>query len=251
MSSTSRGAVRSENDFYETQRVDALPMLVKLRAHLPPKPSFWEPTAGRGALVRLLREQFPDAYIEANEIDADRAKELESAGADRVTNFDLFDVAKFEKRAGGFDCAFTNPPFFCATQVAERLFPACTHTVLLQRVNWLASLDRVEFWRQHAADAWLLPKRPSFAASLKCGRVDTKGKPDPCGWKVVQYLDSPRPRDCPGTFDGAPCQAKVLCTTNDSIEYAWFHFHPDSLRQYGHLGRIETAEQGDLLKGVA
>jgi hypothetical protein len=239
LSSTNRGAVRSESDWYETQAVDAAPMLAKLTPLLSSAPSIFEPTAGRGALVRLLRAAFPFSHIDANEIDPERCETLKTAGATFVTNFDLFDDSRIPRKPV-YKLAFTNPPFFAAQAAAEKLVEMAEHVVLLQRVNWLASLDRLDFWRKHAADVWLLPKRPSFAASLKCAR-----EPKPCGWKLTQYLDSPRPKTCPS------CQAKVLCATSDSIEYAWFHFHADSIRQYGHLGRITTVEQGDLLKGVA
>lgn len=231
MSSTSRGAVRADLDFYETQPEDSRPMLQYLQRFFTEYPKrILEPTAGRGALVKEIRAAFPFSTIVANELDADRAAHLAEAGAETVRVGDIFAYKPSER----FDLALTNPPFVCAQQVVEHCSEFADHVVILQRVNFLASLERLAFWRDHAADLHLLPKRPSFAASLKCGRKD------PCGWKVVQFLDSPRPKDCPG------CQAKVLCSTSDSIEYAWFHFYEGSLRTYGHLGRVETAQQGLL-----
>jgi hypothetical protein len=222
-------------------------MLAKLTPLLGAKPRIFEPTAGRGALVKLLRKAFPLSYIVANEIDRERYETLRDAGADCTTHLDLFDDVRI-RRERDFDLAFTNPPFFVAQQVAEKLITMADHVVLLQRCNWLASLDRLEFWQRNAADLWLLPKRPSFAASLKCGREEKRGG---CGWKRTQYLDDARPTRCPGEWQGAPCQARVDVSTTDSIEYAWFHFHAGSLRQYGHLARLEPARQQSLLEGGA
>lgn len=235
MSSTSRGAVRSDLDFYETQPEDSRPMIAKLLPLFGPRPGIFEPTAGRGALVRELRAAWPEATITANELDPDRASHLKAAGATHVIVGDLFKC-----QAHAFDLAFTNPPFVCADRVVEHCLEVAKHVVILQRINFLASLDRLPFWLKNPADFHILPRRPSFAASLQCGRVDAKGRKASCGWKLVQFLDSPRPKDCPG------CQAKVLCSTTDSCEYAWFHFYAGSLRQFGHLGAAPQPQQGQL-----
>lgn len=244
MSSTSRGGVRSELDFYETQGCDSRPEIERLKAMFGEKtPRILEPMAGRGALVREMRIAWPEAEIVAVELDPGRAALLEAAGANRVVNADLFTLPDsfFE----GFDLALTNPAFVCAEECVALLRRFIPHVDILQRANFLASLDRAAFWDSHPADFRILRKRPSFAASLQCGRTDTKGKKNPCGYKVIQFLDSPRPKVCPGTFEGSPCQAKVLCSTSDSIEYAWFHFFAASLRQYGYIGRgASTADVG-------
>lgn len=249
MSSTSRGGVRADWDFYETQPEDSRPEIERLKTLFSGKsPRILEPTAGRGALVKELRRAWPEAEIIANEIDPGRAAQLEAAGANVVTNSDLFQLPA--SYFDGFDLALTNPPFVCAMEVVQLLRRHIPHVVILQRANFMASIERAAFWDAHPADFRMLRRRPSFAASLQCGRVDAKGKKNGCGWKVIQFLDSPRPRDCPGTYEGAPCQAKVLCSTSDSIEYCWYHFYAGSKRQYGFIGRAESTVQA-ALAGVA
>lgn len=240
MSSTSRGGVRSENDWYETQPEDAGPALGAIGRLLPKrKLRIVEPTAGRGALVKVLRFAYPYAMIHANELDADRSRLLLSAGADTVANQDVFKPGALLEDSIRWDLAFTNPPFVVAQRLVERCLKVADHVVVLQRINFLASLERLPFWREHKADFHILPRRPSFAASLSCGRMKGKQK-DPCGWKRIQYLDDARPTDCP------ECQAKVNCSTSDSCEYAWFHFYEGSMRQFGHLGAQPAPEQGQL-----
>jgi hypothetical protein len=244
MSSTSRGGVREADDFYETREGDAVEMLERLKLVLPERPHILEPMAGRGALVRLMRKVWPNAVICANEINAERASLLKDAGADVAVCGDLFRQNLWDDFVLDFDIAFTNPAFKFATETAKVLIGRVPHVCLLQRVNWLASKARLPFWQRAPADIGLLPERPSFAASLSCGRYEGRGKTKvkkPCGWAALQYLDAPRPTECPG------CGDAVRVSTTDSIEYAWFHFYAGSKRQYFHLAAQVPDEQQEML----
>lgn len=268
MSSTARGGVREEDDFYETQREDAIEAVERLRPFLSERPTIFEPMAGRGALVRLLREVWPNAYIIANEINPGRAALLQDAGADFVMVGDLFRPTLWEempRNVGSPDLAFTNPAFKFAVECVTRLFPRIPHVKILQRTNFLHSKKRLGFWQQNKANIDLLPERPSFAASLACddhvitvkeGAVPSgftplrvaegkkpKAKRAGCDWAVIQYLDAPRAKTCPN------CGNPVRCSTSDSCEYMWAHFFNSATRTFHHLGS-QVAEQG-LLKGVA
>jgi hypothetical protein len=259
MSSTSRGGVREVDDFYETQPEAAVPMIDRLRGtSLPSAPVIVEPMAGRGALVRLLREAWPKAVIIANELNEERAGELERAGADVVLRGNMFRQG-FRREviaaAGGRTphLAFTNPAFSLAQECQRDLVAWCPRVDLLQRLGWLGSQDRLPFWVQQRYDLGILAQRPSFAASLSCGKVEGRGKQKvkrPCGWAVVQYLDAPRHETCPGCR-GAGIESPVNCSTSDSADYAWYDFYAESLNQHFHLGRVETAQQGTLAFGEA
>lgn len=247
MSSTNRGGVRETEDFYETRECDAIGMIEKLSRQIRPD-VILEPMAGRGALVRVMRKVWPGAYIIANELNVERATALRESGADLVLTGDMFRQSfRDEMPRIRIDLCLTNPAFKFALEAAEALIPMAQHTVLLQRLGWLASAERLPFWRKQRYDFGVLASRPSFAASLSCGRVEGKGKTKvkkPCGWAVIQYLDAPRPETCPGCGEG------VNISTSDSADYCWYHFHANSLNQHYHLGEAEEVEQG-LLKGVA
>ena len=265
MSSTSRGGVREEDDFYETMREDAIEAVERLVPYMPEAPVIFEPMAGRGALVRVLREVWPKAYIIANELNAGRAEQLRDAGADFVMVGDLFRQTLWQEmphKAGPPVLAFTNPAFKFATQCVTSLYPRIPHVKILQRTNFLHSKKRLGFWQQNKANIDLLPERPSFAASLACEEHVTttpqgngytpaktaegkkqRWKRPGCDWAVIQYLDAPRAKTCPN------CGNPTRCSTSDSCEYMWAHFFNSASRTFHHLGS-QVAEQ-TLLAGVA
>ncbi|HEY3252952.1 MAG TPA: hypothetical protein VGJ91_03355 [Polyangiaceae bacterium] len=215
MSSKGRGAESVESDFYATPAWATLAILNAL-SHGAPDWSprrILEPTAGKGAIVRVLRDRFPGATIDACELDRKRADQLLDAGADRVW---VGDFAQYETD-GKYDLIITNPPFTCAISIIERCFPHMAPdglNVQLLRQAILASDERAPFWKRHAAQQNILPRRPSFARSLKCGEP----KPKRCAWGRIQEIDAARPDVCLG------CGGKVASTTSDSADYAWFVF---------------------------
>lgn len=170
-----------------------------------------EPMAGRGAIVRELRAFFPNAHITACELDAERAASLKSAGADEVIVGDFFQ--EIEQGLGSFDLAFTNPAYSLAMRTINACSKIAERTDLLLRLNFLGSQERAKFWRENPADLGILPKRPSFAASLKCG---AKPKSARCDFRQTLMVEDPRPIACPG------CGARVDVTLTDSCEYSWF-----------------------------
>jgi len=250
MSSTNRGGVREEQDFYETRRQDSIEMVELLAERLTPR-VICEPMAGRGALVKVMREVWPNAHIIANELNVERAALLAEAGADEVHVGDMFRQGWLE-RLPRIDLTLTNPAFLFSEQCAKRMIPVSHHSVFLQRLGWLATVDRLPFWKAQRYDFGILARRPHFAASLKCGNREGTGKqrvPRPCGWAVIQYLDDPRPKTCPGCRDLGR-EAPVDVSTSDSADYCWYDFFAESLNQHYHLGQVEAAEQPSLL-GVA
>lgn len=252
MSSTNRGGVREEQDFYETRRQDAIDMIERLAASFNPK-VICEPMAGRGALVKVMREVWPHAHIIANELNAERASKLAGAGADEVYVGDMFRQGWVEKLPP-IDLTLTNPAFLFSDECAKRMIPRSHHAVFLQRLGWLATVERLPFWQSQRYDFGVLSRRPHFAASLKCGNREGKGKTSvarPCGWAVVQYLDDPRPKTCPGCREHHGREAPVDVSTSDSADYCWYDFYAESQNQHFHLGWRESMEQGDLLQGVA
>lgn len=216
MSSKGRGAQSVESDWYQTPAWATTSILNAL-SHGAPDWSprrILEPTAGKGAIVKVLRERFPGAEIHACELDRGRASQLLDAGADRVWTGDFAD---YDSKGCTYDLIITNPPFTVAIPIIERCFPHLAPSGLnvhLLRQAILASDKRVPFWRRHAAQQNILPRRPAFAASLKCGEP----KPKRCHWARIQEIDAARPDVCLG------CGGKTACTTSDSADYAWFVF---------------------------
>lgn len=225
MSSKNRGAQGIESDFYETPENCTLSMLVELGEHLKPFRDMGkdcrilEPTAGNGAIVRVVRRIFPEASITAVELDRKRFTELEASGLADVTICGDYAEQKFE--AGQFHFAPNNPPFTIAKSILEKVIHDSLNCVSLLRLGFLGSKDRRPWWRRQRMDPLYLAERPSFAASLKCqGYTPAMGdKVKGCGWAVIQHLKAPRPKDCPRCGNG-----KVSVSTSDSADYMWSHF---------------------------
>lgn len=131
------------------------------------------------------------------------------------------------------DLVIGNPPFKHAMAFVLRAlaitWPRRGTVAMLLRMNWLASQDRMAFHRENPADLFVLSRRPSFCASLKCKA---------CGWGDVQRLDALRARACP------LCGGKVVVTTSDSTEYAWFVWGPGRGGRWQILSLPTTADAG-------
>lgn len=228
MSAKGRGAESVESDFYATPEDCTRAMLTELAPRFETARSLGksfrilEPTAGKGAIVKVLREFFPEASITAVELDRKRFEVLQASGLCDVAI--CGDYAEQDFADGQFHLAAINPPFTVAQSIVSRALNHARETVALLRLGFLASKERKPFWRRNNADVMPLAKRPSFAASLKCqggfsaARVRLSA---PCGWAVIQELEAPRPKTCPVCNVGT-----VSVSTSDSADYFWAWFHP-------------------------
>lgn len=227
MSSTNRGAERQPDDWYETQPATIRAILPHI-LH-PNTKRVVEPCAGRGAIMVALRdhprgETALELDITGIEIDADRGTIARCRGFE-VTLGDAGDVSNWP--AERVDLAISNPPFFLAMEILEVALKRATTVAMLLRLNWLGSQDRAPFHRANPSDVYILQRRPSFAASLKCGAKQ-------CTWKKTQPLEDARPKICP------TCGDKVKVTTSDSCEYAWFVWGPGRGNRWSILDVVES-----------
>jgi hypothetical protein len=198
LSSTNRGAVRVQDDFYATPAwaTEAiLPYLVTPNSVL-------EPSAGKGAILTVARKHWHSAEFVAVELDPWRAAACSSLGLETIKGDFL--TRNIQRK---FDLAIGNPPFALAERFVERCL-GCAHQVaMLLRVGFVASSKRRKLWGLGPADFYVLPRRPQFAASLKCKS---------CSWRVTLPIEEARPARCP------VCEGTRSVTTSDSSDYAWF-----------------------------
>jgi hypothetical protein len=221
-----RGNAQSvESDWYatpsETTRAPLRELAAEISANCPGGKvrRIIEPTAGKGAIVRVLHEFFPDAEITACELDRTRFDMLRDLQLCQAVYHR--DYADLPAPGEPFDLAILNPPFTIARSIVEKARLESTHTLSLLRLGFLSSADRRPFWRRHPADILPLSSRPKFAASLKCtGRKVPKGQPkEPsCGWALIQDIEAPRTKSCPQCTVG-----RVDVNTSDSADYMWAH----------------------------
>lgn len=79
------------------------------------------------------------------------------------------DFLKLDWKSPMPDVLITNPPFSLAIEFIEhsmRLFPGA-YLAFLLRLNFLGAQARSAFWRRHAPDVYVMPKRPSFTPDGK------------------------------------------------------------------------------------
>lgn len=133
------GYARNENDFYPTEPAATQVAVDFFREHFPWVKTVWEPAAGAGDMVGVLRQKFSvvstDKYPQEIEgLDDEEQAEL---------SFDfLVDVPTFD-----FDAVITNPPY---GDLAEEFAKKCveyvertgTPAALLLRNEWDCAKSR-------------------------------------------------------------------------------------------------------------
>lgn len=114
-------------------------------------PRIWEPAVGEGAILNVVKEMVECQYH----------------GSDIRPNTGWIQEDFLEVnpvlRLRTFDFIITNPPFSLAQGFVEKSLSLANCTIMLLRLNFLASKSRKEFWEKHPPTAiHVLTKRPSF-----------------------------------------------------------------------------------------
>lgn len=136
MSSTNRGAVRKDADFYATP----LPAFVPLIPYLDHTKTHWECAEGDGRLVLAMRQDGISCY-----------------GTDLSTGADFLTSERKES------CIITNPPFSIAFEFCVRAVDRANEVWMLLRLNFLASKKRSAWFKTHEPSAlFVLSSRPDF-----------------------------------------------------------------------------------------
>lgn len=133
-----------------------------VRAILPrlPMGSVIDPCAGEGKLLEVVREAWACQSIVGYELDAGRAAACQAGGFE-CEERDALSPAPWD----GCDVIITNPPYARADAFVERALTERapgTWVAMLLRLNWLGGIKRSAFHREHPADVFVLPRRPSF-----------------------------------------------------------------------------------------
>lgn len=239
MSSKGRSAagyVPDPTGFFETPEYSTRAVIPFL--NIKPGMRLLESGCGKGAIARVLREEFGDSIsITGIEIDKKRAAFARKATAqyhsgsksalpvfDEVVTSDFFKLAP--PGAGGsqwkqlFDLDLSNPSFSIFQAVAEHSFQFCVRTCLLLPVNALASKGRFDWWEKYPAHLNILDKRPSFAKSVKC----ELGKKE-CSFQELIPIDAKPKALCPVCAEKG-VESKTTMTSSDSNEYAFYEWRP-------------------------
>jgi hypothetical protein len=147
MSATNRGATRQEHDFYPTPEWAINLIMAEVRGYALTNWYSWlEPAAGDFRIYSRMPQRREWAEIQKGR--------------------DYF------AKPYPADICLTNPPFALALEFAQKALAECKTVVFLQRLGWLGSDDRREFWQANPpTHLFPLSQRPSFTAETVTARV--------------------------------------------------------------------------------
>lgn len=164
---------RSPYDFYPTPH-DCTQKIVNLILDHHFEPTYvFEPCAGDGAIVEVLRQYWSKAFIVANEINEVHRSQLEWVEWNYEGATSFKDVLKIPTEDFQlYDLIITNPPFSLAQEIIDHILtgvkdaPRQPIVVMLLRLNFLGSQKRHDWWQKHLPTSiQVLSKRPSFTGN--------------------------------------------------------------------------------------
>jgi hypothetical protein len=153
MSSTGRGGIKIDQDKYYTPRW-CIEKLVE-RIDFTTVRSFMEPCAGDGR----INDYIPNGIVKWS-CELDR-------GVDYLTH-----LVQYKD-----DLIITNPPFSKSIEFLTKSLNEALTVCYLQRLNWLGSKTRKDFWNNNTPDKlFILAQRPQFMKEmgLKSGSDSTE-----------------------------------------------------------------------------
>ena len=169
------GSKCSPYDFYPTPKhcIESL-MDTLSKYHISLGTHILEPCAGDGALIDSI--WCPGAQIQAYDIDESHLPQLrEICDTGFLVCYGTHDVLTLtQKEYDYFDTIITNPPFSNTQEILEHLlnlranslYKSSNYIIILQRLGFLGSQKRHEFWNKYPPDAvWALSKRPPFTGN--------------------------------------------------------------------------------------
>lgn len=157
MSATNRGSERRACDFYETPAWCVQSLLAGIDL---PGGTWLEPCAGNGAIISAVDQVRRDIEWSAVDIMPTPLGVIRAKWPD--VQVQAADILTQEIEQDQYDVIVTNPPFSAWFEIARHLVGRAEHTIMLLRLNALASIKRCSWWQAHPPDVLVLPRRPSF-----------------------------------------------------------------------------------------
>lgn len=218
MSATGRSDVRLPDDWYKTPPWCTRAILPHLDIR-PYSDTILDPCCGDGAILDVIADKYPKAPRFGFEIEDERLLKARERHPHTIVRDALGDSTVWALKDealrilaihGAPRFIITNPPYSLAMEFVQRARKEIRFggtVAMLLRLPWLASEGRAPWLRENTPSVYVLPRRPEFAASVKCK--------EKCGFEVLLPIDAPRPPRCP------KCGEKVTVTTSDATDYAW------------------------------
>ena len=171
MSSTNRGAVRNENDFYATP-LDAVYSLLDRYPFFRHCGKNWlEPCVGSGNIIKAVMEFDKQRWhsgadhpvFDTVDVVARPLGDLPLLSDFWFDNVDICDFRYWTPRKERYDVILTNPPFFLGQEFVEKSLAIADVVAMLLRVGFLESKERSGWWQgKEPGDLPVLAERPDF-----------------------------------------------------------------------------------------
>lgn len=172
MSSANRGRARNKDDLYETPywlieaEVPRIKQILTDAYNMDGRqPTIWEPCAGNGRIVRVLKHFFPGVEIIATDIG-------EFDDLDEVIDF-LECEAPIQ--GSHYDLIISNPPFFLAQEIiqhAQTQIQPRGSVLMLERLNFFGTKKREPWLGNDMPNSDISPRRASFLPTGQCDSIE-------------------------------------------------------------------------------
>ncbi len=171
MSAKGRGTKVAKNEYYPTSHWAVWRLLDKI-GHLLDgyvgvdwaAYQWLEPAVGGGAIVTAVEQWYGNQGMErdlASWLTCDIDPDMRMPGKAFIEGDYL------RTSVPHIDVGITNPPFTLALEFARKMIADCGIAAVYQRLNWLSSADRRDFFEETQPSVYVLPNRPSHRADGK------------------------------------------------------------------------------------
>lgn len=163
MSALNRGSERQNLDLYQTPYSSIDRFLEEYG--FGEDEILYDPCAGGCNIIQRTKLHSPDNKWIATEIDPKHEDALQKAEVPylikdflQITDEDIKQLTNGKR----VNTIFTNPPYSLAMEFIQKSLKIADTVIMLLRVNFLGSIKRNKFLRQHTPSIYVLPNRPSF-----------------------------------------------------------------------------------------
>lgn len=173
MSSTRQGARKSGADNYPTPEWAIARFLEEWPGIATIGPRWLEPAVGDGVIPEVVGKHRKGIDWTTCDI-RDTSPALRRLGLSPDHHVgDFFQLPAFRPDSGNrWDCAILNPPFRLTMEFIARCLELVPVVVVMQRVTYLGTDDRNEWFRGNLPDLYVIPNRVSYTGDGKTDSVE-------------------------------------------------------------------------------
>lgn len=170
MSSTNRGAVRNEADFYETPDYSVYSLMDVIGMNLLWFPLPWfSPCVGNGAIQKAISRWYRENEVTLNGELFEPTWDCLDIREEAEYPHETTDFLTWKNPKRSYSLIIDNPPFTPAQEIIEKCFTmqaAEPTVIMLERLNFFGSKKRAAWWDKRTPSHLApLSERPDFTGN--------------------------------------------------------------------------------------